>query len=68
MGFSLDCGGTEYLVLFGFEKCNTIFERSKYLIGLRDRITYVFSPNYEKIEIDLDDGFPLVKTLTLHNE
>ena len=68
MGFSLDCGGTEHLVLFGFEKYNTIFERTKCLIELKDGITYVFSPNYEKIEIDSDDDFPLEKTLTLHNE
>ena len=31
-----------YLVLFGPEKCNNIYDRSAYLIGLKGGFTYVF--------------------------
>ena len=35
-----DC--TEYLVLFGFQKYNAIYDRIRYLIGLKSGITYVY--------------------------
>ena len=33
---------TKYLVLFGFQKYNAIYDRIRYLIGLKSGITYVY--------------------------
>ena len=33
---------TNYLVLFGFQKYNAIYDRIRYLIGLKSGITYVY--------------------------
>ena len=41
-----------------------------FMIGLdilKSSIICVFSYNYAKIKIDLDDGLPLEETLNLHN-
>ena len=66
-GFIRDYDGTKYLVLFGPEKYNTIYDRIRYLIGLKNRITYTFSHNYAKLKFDSDDDLPLEETFTLHN-
>ena len=58
---------TKYLILFGLEKYDAIYDRIIYLISLKSGITYVFSHNYAKIEINSDDNMPL-QTMTLHNE
>ena len=47
--------GTRYLVLFGPEKYDAIYNRIRYVISQKSGITYVFSPNYTKIKIDLYD-------------
>ena len=35
--------------------------KDKYLINLKNGITYVFSHNYAKFKIDSDDDLPLKK-------
>ena len=52
--FIRDYDKTGYLVLFGPEKCDAIFDKIRYLIGLENVITYVDSFNYAKIKIDSD--------------
>ena len=59
--------GTRYLVLFGPEKYDAIYNRIRYLIIQKSWITYVISDNYARIKVDSYDSFPLKKTLTLHN-
>ena len=59
--------GIKYLVLFGPEKYDFIFDRIRYLIGLKSSITYIAIHNYEKIKIDSDDDLPQVKTLSMQN-
>ena len=41
-GFIRDYDGTKYLVLFGLEKYDAIYDRIRYLIGLKSGITYIF--------------------------
>ena len=48
-------------------KYDAIYDRIRYLIGLKSGTTYVFSYRYAKIKIDSDDYLPQEKTLTLHN-
>ena len=51
--------GTRYLVLFGPEKYDVIYNRIKYVISQKNGITFVFSHNYAKIKIDSYDFSPL---------
>ena len=51
--------GTRYLVLFGPEKYDAIYNRIKYVISQKNGITFVFSHNYAKIKIDSYDFSPL---------
>ena len=44
--------GTRYLVLFGDEKYYFIYNRIRYLIGVKSGITYVISHIYAKIKAD----------------
>ena len=46
-----DYNETKY-ILFGLEKYDAICDSIRYLIGLKNDITYVFSHNYAKIKID----------------
>ena len=55
--------GTRYLVLFGAEKYDFIYNSIRYLIGEKSVITYVISHNYAKIKSDLYNPLPLEKTL-----
>ena len=66
-GFTRVYDKTKYLILFGLEKYNAIYNRIRYLRSLKCDITYVFSRNYAKVKIDSDDGLPLEKILSLHN-
>ena len=66
-GFIRDSDGTKYLVLFGLKKYDAIYDRIRYLIGLKSGITYVLSYNYAKIKVDSDDDLLLEKILKLHN-
>ena len=44
--------GTRYLALFGDEKYYFIYNRIRYLIGVKSGITYVISHIYAKIKAD----------------
>ena len=59
--------GITCLVLFSPEKYDFIYNRIRFLIGVKSSITYVISHNYAKIKNGLYDFLPLEKTLTLHN-
>ena len=67
VGFIRVFDGTRYLVLLGPEKYEAIYNRIKYLISQKIRITYVFSHNYAKIKIDSYYSLPLEKIFTLNN-
>lgn len=55
--------GIKYLVIFGPEKYDFIFDRIRYLIGLKSSITYADFLNYAKIKTDSDDNLHLEETL-----
>ena len=59
--------GTRYLVFFGTEQYDTIYNRIRYLISLKSSIRYIFSHYYAKIKVDSYDYLPIEKILTLHN-
>ena len=59
--------GTRYLVLLGPEKYDANFNRVRYLIGVKNSVTYVISHDYAKIKVDSYDFLPLKKMLTFHN-
>ena len=52
---------TTYLVLFGAEKYDSIYNRIRYLIGAKSGITYVFSHNYARIKVSSYDSLTLKK-------
>ena len=58
---------TRYVVLFDLEKDPAIFNRNRYLIGVKSGVTYAFSHIYARIKVDSYDSLPLEKTLTFHN-
>ena len=73
-GFIKVYDGARYLILFGPEKYDVIYNRIRYLIsqkitygitymlyGIVCGITYVFSQNYAKIKIESYDSLPLEK-------
>ena len=43
--------GTRYLALFGSGKYDLIYNRIRYLIGIKSGITYVISHNYARIKV-----------------
>ena len=66
-GFIRVYDGTTYLVLFGSEKNDFIYNRIRYLIKVKSSITFVISHNYAKMKVDLYNSLPLEKTMTFHN-
>ena len=44
--------GTRYLVLFGGEKYDFIYNRIRYFIEVKSGITYAISRNYAKIKVN----------------
>ena len=48
-GFIRNNSGTEYLVLFGSEKYNTIFNRIRCFLRLKSIISYIVSHDHTKI-------------------
>ena len=66
-GFIKDYDGIRYLVLFGSEKYDSIYNRIRYLISVKSGIAYVISHNYAKIKVDSFDSLPLEKAMTVHN-
>ena len=65
MCFLIDYDETEYLVLFGFEKYNAIYDKSRYLKRLKSSITYAFFLKSRKKKNVLDDDLPLEETFIL---
>ena len=43
---------TRYLVFFSLEKYDAIYNRIRYLIGVKNGIIYVFYHNYASIKVD----------------
>ena len=66
-GFIKVHDGTRCLTFFGSGKYDAIYNRVRYLIGLKSSITYVFSHYYAKIKVDSYGSLPIKKTLILHN-
>ena len=65
-GFIRVYDGTRYLVLFGGEKYYFLYNRIRYLTGVKIGITYVISHNYAKIKVDSFDSLPLEQNVTFH--
>ena len=61
-GFIRVYDGTRYLVLFGPEKYDVIFNRLRYLTGVTSGITYVIFYYYAEIKVDSYDSFLLKKS------
>ena len=57
--------GARYLILFGSEEYDAIYNRIK--LSLKSGITYIFSHYFAKIKVDSFDSLPLKERLTLHN-
>ena len=67
VSFIRDHDVTKCLTLLGPEKYNVVFDRIRYLIGLKSCSTYVDSHNYAKIKVDSADYLPLKKALVAHD-
>ena len=65
--FIRDISRTKYLVSFGSEKFDAIFNRFRCLIESKVGVTYAAFSNYAKIKIDSDDDLLLEKALTMYN-
>ena len=55
--------GTRYLVFFGPEKYDSIYNRISYLISQKSGITFAFSHDYAKAQIYSNYPLPLKKYL-----
>ena len=55
------------MVLLGLRKYDAVYNKIRYLIGLKSGITYIFSLYYAKTKIDFYDFLPTGKILTLYN-
>ena len=60
-GFIRVYDGTKYLVLFGKEKYDSIYNRIRYFVGVKNGITYIISHNYAKFKVDS------YNSITFHN-
>ena len=60
-GFFRVYAGSRYLVLSGAEKYDFIYNRIRYLTGIKNSILYVVSHNYAKVKVDPYDSLPLKK-------
>ena len=65
-GFIRIYDGTIYLVLFGPEKYDAIYNRIRYLGIQKSVITCVIFYNYARIKVDSDDSLLPYETLTFH--
>ena len=50
------------LVLSGREKCDSIYNRIRYLMSVESGITYITSHDYAKVKVDSHDSLPPEKT------
>ena len=53
--------GIRYLVLFGNEKYDFLYNRIRYLISVKNGITYTISQNQATIKVDSCGSLPLEK-------
>ena len=60
-GFIRVYDGSRYILLFGDEKYELIYDRIRYLIEVKRGITYAFSHDYSKIKVYSHDYLPLEK-------
>ena len=67
-GFIRVYDGTRYLVLFGSQNYDAIYDKIRYLIRQkRAAASPSISHNCRRIKINVHDFLPPEKTLTLHN-
>ena len=59
--------GTGYLVLFGSEKYDSIYDRIRYLISVKSDITSIISHNYATTNVYSYDSLRLEKAVTFLN-
>ena len=60
-------GGIKYLVLFGPEQYDAIYNKIRYLISKKGGIIDIISHNFARMRIDSCNSLPIEKTLTFHN-
>ena len=58
-GFIKIYDGTRYLVLFGPERYDAIYDWIKYITREKSGITYVIGNNFARIKVDSHDSVPL---------
>ena len=58
--------GTKYLVLFGVEKYDSIYNRVRYLIVVKSVVTYIISHDFARIKVASYDSLSLEKISTFH--
>ena len=56
--------GTRYLIFFGSEKNDSVYNKIGCLINAKNSITYTISHNYAKVRGDSYDSLPLENTVT----
>ena len=56
---------TRCSILFGSEKYDFIYNKIRYLIGVKSGVTYFISHNYAKIKVDSYDSLLLEKTIKI---
>ena len=66
-GFIRIYDGTRYLILFDAGEYEAIYNKIKYLISLKNGITYIFSHYFTERKADSYDSLPMEKRLILHN-
>ena len=66
-GFIIISDGTRYLVLFGSEKYDGIYNRIKYFMDLESNVTCFFLTITRKSKQILIKSLPIEKRLILHN-
>ena len=66
-GFIRIYDGTRHLILLGSEKYDAIYNRIRYLIGLKGSITYAFFHDYAKIKVDCYYSLLIEKRFSLYN-
>ena len=66
-GFIRLYDGTRYLILFGSESYDSIYNKIRYLIGVKSGIKYIIFYNYAKIKVDSYESLHLEKIITFCN-
>ena len=66
-GFIKVYDGTRYVVLFGSERYDAIYDRIRCLISQKNGIMYSIKHSFARIGIDSYNSLPIEKTLAFHN-